>query len=84
MSNADKLLQKLKKEPPPKDFTWDELKVLLCSIGFEPKQGKGSRVKFIHPDLSYPISIHRPHPGNELKRYVIEQVKDALDELSLG
>ena len=69
MSNADKLLQKLKKEPPPKDFTWDELKVLLCSIGFEPKQGNGSRVKFIHPDL---------------KRYVIEQIKDALDELSLG
>jgi len=53
-------------------------------MGFEPKQGNGSRVKFIHPDLSYPISIHRPHPGNELKRYVIEQVKDALDELSLG
>lgn len=84
MSKAGKLLKKLKKDPPPKDFTWGDLCTLLLSLGFEEKQGSGSRVKFIHPELCYPISLHRPHPENELKKYVIEQVKDALDELSLG
>ncbi|HDR1354570.1 type II toxin-antitoxin system HicA family toxin [Pasteurella multocida] len=84
MSRNEKLLQKLNKKPPPKDFTWDELRSLLLSLGFEEKQGVGSRVKFIHQRLAYPVSLHRPHPGNEVKKYVIEQVKDALDELSLG
>lgn len=83
MGKIDKLLEKLKKEPPPKDFTWNELKALLCGFGFEEKQGDGSRVKFIHVKLSYPISLHKPHPGNELKRYVIEQVKCALNELDI-
>lgn len=83
MSRIDKLVEKLRKEPPPRDFTWNELKALLSSLGFEEKQGNGSRVKFIHPRLSYPISLHKPHPGNELKIYIIEQVKGALDELNL-
>ena len=83
MSKTDKLLEKLRKEPPPKNFTWDELRSLLASLGFEERQGRGSRVKFFHSQLGYPISLHKPHPGNELKIYVIEQVKGALDELNL-
>lgn len=83
MSRIDKLVEKLRKEPPPRDFTWNELRSLLSSLGFEEKQGNGSRVKFIHPSLSYPISLHKPHPGNELKIYIIEQVKGALDELNI-
>ncbi|WP_101776429.1 type II toxin-antitoxin system HicA family toxin [Pasteurella oralis] len=83
MSRADKLLEKLKKEPPPKDFTWNELRSLLTNLGFEEKQGTGSRVKFVHSNLKYPISLHKPHPGNELKIYIIEQVKGALDELNI-
>ncbi|AAP95795.1 hexulose-6-phosphate synthase [[Haemophilus] ducreyi] len=83
MTKTDKLLEKLKKEPPPRDFTWNELKALLSGLGFNEKQGNGSRVKFIHPNLRYPISLHKPHPGNELKLYIIEQVKDALDELNI-
>ncbi|HED4459936.1 type II toxin-antitoxin system HicA family toxin [Pasteurella multocida] len=83
MRKIDKLLEKLKKEPPPRDFTWNELRTLLSGLDFEEKQGNGSRVKFIHPSLRYPISLHKPHPGNELKIYIIEQVKSALDELNI-
>lgn len=83
MSKAEKLLEKLKKEPPPKDFTWSDLRSLLNSLGFIEKQGNGSRVKFFHSGLCYPISLHKPHPGNELKLYVIEQLKSALDELNI-
>ena len=83
MSRREKLLEKLKKEPPPRDFTWNDLRALLSSLGFDDKQGNGSRVKFIHPKLSYPVILHKPHPGNELKLYIIEQVKGALDELNI-
>lgn len=83
MSKTDKLLKKLKKEPPPSDFTWNELITLLSSLGFKQMQGQGSRVKFIYPNLGYTISLHRPHPGNELKTYIIGQVKGALYELNI-
>ncbi|WP_439238888.1 type II toxin-antitoxin system HicA family toxin [Lonepinella sp. BR2919] len=83
MSKTD-LLQKLRKEPPPRNFTWEELKTLLIGLGFVEQQGNGSRVKFVHAELQYPISLHKPHPGNELKLYVVEQVKIALDELKLN
>jgi predicted RNA binding protein YcfA (HicA-like mRNA interferase family) len=49
-------------------FTWDELVNLLNALGYEKLEGSGSRVKFVKGDLS--IDLHRPHPGNELKRYV--------------
>lgn len=82
MSKVSKIKDKLYKTPPPTDFTWDELKTLLVNLGFREKQGNGSRVKFEHQNLDFPISIHRPHPQNTLKKYVIEQVKTALDELN--
>lgn len=82
MSRITKVKDKLYKEPPPTDFTWDELRTLLLNLGFSERQGNGSRVKFEHPELNFPISIHRPHPQNTLKRYVIEQIKIALDELN--
>lgn len=82
MSRITKIRDKLYKEPPPTDFTWEELKTLLLNLGFNEKQGNGSRVKFEHPMLDFPISIHRPHPQNTLKRYVIEQIKIALNELN--
>jgi len=49
MSNKEKLLQRLKTKP--KDFTYDEAKTILNSLGFvENNKGKtsGSRVTFIN------------------------------------
>lgn len=83
MSKVDKLKQKLYKEPSPKDFTWAELRTLLLKLGFVEEQGNGSRVKFYHADLDYPISLHKPHPGNILKEYVIKLVKESLDQLGV-
>lgn len=81
MSRIEKLKVKLYRLPPPNDFTWNELKTLLCSYGFREIQGNGSRVKFIHDGLSYPLCIHKPHPENTLKKYIIELVKAALDDI---
>lgn len=64
----------------PKDFTWDELLVVLSSFGFEPiKKGKtgGSRRKFKNSENKL-ILLHEPHPGNIIKPYALKQVVDFL------
>lgn len=83
MSQIDKLKERFKQKP--KDFTWDELERLLKAVGYEPaKQGKtgGSRRRFINPDKE-PITLHKPHPGNILKQYQVEQVLETLTEEGL-
>ena len=84
MSKKDKLLEKLKSKP--KDFTYDELLKLLQGFGFElDEKGKtsGSRVVFYHKESFLIISLHKPHPGNELKQYQIKQVLETLKELGV-
>ena len=79
MSKKEKLLERLLLKP--KDFTYDELKTLLISLGFiENNRGKtsGSRVEFVNQNLNEKIQIHKPHPRNVLKTY---QIKDAIEVL---
>lgn len=78
MSKHEKLLNRLLTVPA--DFTFSELATLLNGFGYRPaKTGKatGSAVCFIH-DHHKPILFHRPHPGNEVKRYV---VRDLIEQL---
>ena len=76
MSKRKKLLERLISNP--KDFTYSELKALLCGLGYEKEEGTGSRVIFIDLKTKSIISLHKPHPGNILKNY---QIEDILDEL---
>jgi len=79
MSREEKLLERFMTRP--KDFTYSELRRLLNSLGYEESsQGKtsGSRVAFIEPKSKHIIRLHKPHPGNELKLYQIDQIKDEL------
>ncbi len=79
MGRNQKLLAKLKKRP--KDFTWGELTVLLKSLGYnEKRSGKtgGSRRRFIHATAPT-ITLHKPHPGSIVKRYVINDILEFLE-----
>jgi len=81
MSQIEKLITRLLGYP--KDFTWEELIKILKYFGFnEVKTGKtgGSRRKFVD-EASRVISLHKPHPGNILKRYQMEDVIRALQEI---
>ena len=83
MSKKEKLIARLQQRPH--DFTWDELTSLLKSLGYsEVKTGKtgGSRRRFTHPNAP-PISLHKPHPQNILKRYAIDHVLEALQQEDL-
>ena len=78
MSKKDKLTARLKSRP--RDFTFDEMSSLLVSFGYRHvKSGKtsGSRVRFTHNNLPT-ITLHKPHPGNVLKLYQIDQIKEML------
>ena len=72
MTKADKLRQRILSRP--KDFTWQELHLLMKSLGYELKTTGGSGRKFIHPEHKT-LFIHEPHPGTILKTY---QVRDAI------
>jgi predicted RNA binding protein YcfA (HicA-like mRNA interferase family) len=83
MSRRDKLIARLKSRP--KDFTWEELVRLLEGLGYtEAKAGKtgGSRRRFVHPTAPL-ITLHKPHPGNIVKMYVIDNVLLLLREEGL-
>lgn len=66
----------------PSDFEWSELKRLLEGAGYREVQGNGSRVKFVGENLPR-ISLHKPHPGNIVKRYALREVKTLLLEAEL-
>jgi len=54
-------------------FTFKELEYLLGKLGYtEKKTGKtsGSRIAYINKASLHIIRIHKPHPGNEIKKYV--------------
>lgn len=79
MSKREKLLQRLLSKP--KDFTYDELRRLLSSFNYkEDNSGKssGSRVAWIHEKGKHVIRLHKPHPGNILKAYQINQLLGEL------
>jgi hypothetical protein len=89
MSKAEKPKRKLLNGNS--SFTWCELVTLLNSLGHEQWEGSGlCRFKFgparqqnqlfsngNPPDM---ISLHRPHPGNELKPYIRRKIIRTLRE----
>ena len=80
MSKEEKLIKRLLTKP--KDFSYNELRRLLAFLGYiENPSGKtsGSRVSFYNSNTNHIIRLHKPHPGNELKQYQIEQLIDELD-----
>ena len=81
MGSKEKRLKRLLSKP--KDFSYDELRALLHSIGYkEYTKGKtsGSRVMFAKQDSGRNLSLHIPHNPPYLKRYAIELIIDFLKE----
>jgi len=79
LSKKEKLLARFLVKP--KDFTYNELKEILSFFDFmENNLGKtsGSRVKFINVKNKHIILLQKLHPGNIVKKYVLEYVIDEL------
>lgn len=81
MSKLNKIFEKIKRDPIAKDFTWNELCYLLKALGYQKKEGDGSRVKFFHETTHHPIFLHKPHPNNEIKPRALRSIRDELDKI---
>ena len=83
MSKIEKEIERLKSKP--KDYTYDEAKSLLNKLGFyEYNKGKtsGSRVEF-KDQYGRKVTLHKPHPNNIIKPYMIKGILDNLKEWRL-
>ena len=84
MGKIDKLVRRLLARP--KDFTYDELVKVLNHFDYEEiKKGKtsGSRRAFVRNSTKHIIRLHKPHPGNILKIYVVDYVIKEVKEQGL-
>lgn len=80
MSKDEKLVKRFLARP--KDFTYDEVRKMLKNFGYsEDQQGNtsGSRVAFYNEKMKHIIRLHKPHPGNELKMYQIDLIREELE-----
>lgn len=83
VSKNDKLEARLRRKPPPADFTWDELVTLMRSYGFDAScSGGGSHHRFFNAEHSFTAYIAKPHPDNVMKRYQIKDALEAIDVVS--
>ena len=81
MSKFEKLLSRFLSRSI--NFTYYELKKVLSGLGYTEQQGAGSRVVFFNEQLKHNMKLHKPHPGNILKRYQIDFVIDELKSNNL-
>ena len=61
----------------PKDFTYDEVKRLLGLFGYRERykgSTSGSRVEFIDSTSTFSFIMHKPHPSNIIKGYIMKQL----------
>lgn len=79
MSRHQKLTERFLAKP--RDFSFSELRTLLSGFGYkEMKTGKtaGSRIAFLEQKGRHLIRLHKPHPGNILKRYQLDDLEQEL------
>jgi hypothetical protein len=75
MNKKDKLLRKLCSYP--KDFSFEEMTAVFSACGFEiNNKGRtsGSRIEFVNSSNNDSYIMHKPHPNNIIKGYVMKQV----------
>ena len=83
MAQADKIIEKIKAKPTPSNIRWDELVLALKHLGYDMILNKGSSRKFYCAQKDNMISLHQPHPGNEVKPFYIKLVRETLTDIDL-
>jgi hypothetical protein len=79
MNKKEKLQRRFRSLP--RDFTFEEMALLFKGCGFElGNKGatSGSRVEFVNEHDNKTYIMHKPHPANIVKGYVMRQVFNYL------
>ena len=80
MNKKDKLLQRFR--TLPRDFSFDEMVAVFKGCGFSlSNKGatSGSRIEFVNEKDGNSYIMHKPHPSNIIKGYVMRQVYSFLE-----
>ena len=72
-----KTLGRLFAVPTLSNIKFGDVEALVKALGGEVRRGAGSRVAF-ELDGGARVYLHRPHPGNQAKRYQVEQIREWL------
>ncbi len=68
-------------KPIRANIKFSDIESLIKALGGEIREGDGSRVVLeLFGTREY---VHRPHPGKEAKRYVVEKIREWLTELEV-
>ncbi len=67
--------------PTRANVRFSDLAALVVGLGGEVREGAGSRVAFELKGRR--LYLHRPHPGQEAKRYQVEEVRELLRSLEI-
>jgi hypothetical protein len=79
MDKKEKLIKRFR--TLPKDFTFEEVETLFGTCGFtlENKGAtSGSRVKFYNENGQNAYIMHKPHPSNIIKGYMMRDILNYL------
>ncbi|MGM0599457.1 MAG: type II toxin-antitoxin system HicA family toxin [Candidatus Rifleibacteriota bacterium] len=61
---------------PLKPMKWQDVEGLLIALGAKKRKGSGSSRIFIINKRA--LTIHKPHPENEIKKYAVKLIRDYL------
>ena len=81
MNKKEKLLRKFLQTPIKRDLTFSELETLLIAFGYVKVECAGSAVKFYNEKSDNLINLHKPHPSDVLKVYIVKQIQIKLKDL---
>ena len=75
MNKKEKLIKRFR--TLPKDFTFEEVVTLFQCCGFTMENKgatSGSRVRFYNKDEQSSYIMHKPHPSNIIKGYLMRDI----------
>ena len=79
VSKHEKLKEKLLMMPA--NFTYNEMVALLNGFGYKAEErgrSTGSAIMFYNEKRNDKIMFHGPHPGKELKKYILKMIIEKL------
>lgn len=81
MSRREKLEQRLRRKPSPKDFTWDDWVTLAKGYGFTVHCQGGSHHTFFHEATGFIVKMSKTHPSGLLKQYQIDAAIETITKI---
>jgi len=81
MGRLEKLIADFKACSGP--FPYRDVQRLLGMLGYAESSGKGSGRRFHNSSTGHLILLHEPHPGNDIKPYLVRQIREKLEEKGL-